>query len=200
MTAVAAITTGLSLWANYENKKSVDRYADEANDFAEMSGEYARESAEMDILGGQMAMQSAQTDATFHTINSEIQAMEAMIESGQVLKEGERFRKKQKLLFLKNGVDLTGSPLLVLEETRVETQKQVEALEQRAKNIKRLGIAQAGAIRSEGRARLFQAEQIAGARIFEADTERKRVRYQGRAAKSQARTQMFNTNISGLFA
>lgn len=36
------------------------------------------------------------------------------------LEESERTRKLQKMMYLKSGVDLTGSPLLVMEETRAK--------------------------------------------------------------------------------
>jgi hypothetical protein len=57
--------------------------------------------------------------------------------------DAEKARKTQKMAYLASGVDLSGSPLLVMEETRAKG-------EENAKNIKDRGYAQAAITRAQG--------------------------------------------------
>lgn len=59
------------------------------------------------------------------------------------LAEAERHRRMQKMLFLKSGVTLEGSPLLVMEETRAKG-------EENAKNVREGGQARADLTRQQG--------------------------------------------------
>lgn len=54
-------------------------------------------------------------------------AEESRVEAERREEEGRRFQASQGLGFLKSGVSLAGSPLLVLAETGEETQRQVTA-------------------------------------------------------------------------
>lgn len=57
--------------------------------------------------------------------------------------EADKVRKTQKIAYLTSGVDLEGSPLLVMEETRNKG-------EENAKNIKESGYARAKLTREQG--------------------------------------------------
>lgn len=72
-----------------------------------------------------------------------------------------RFEASQKVGFLKSGVTLEGSPMLVLEDTRREGAKEVEA-------IRRTGRAQAESLRDQGRVALIQGILGGGASFSKA--------------------------------
>lgn len=71
--------------------------------------------------------------------------------------EGEKFKARQKMLFVKGGVSLEGSPLLILEETKRETAKQVLALNDRAAMVEAFTTDQARRLRRQGRGALLSS-------------------------------------------
>jgi len=81
-----------------------------------------------------------------------LQAEESQAEAQRVANNRRKFRKRQKLAFLKNGVTLAGSPLLVLEETIRESQEEVNAIARRGTAQAKLRFQQAAIKRSTGRA------------------------------------------------
>lgn len=83
-----------------------------------------------------------------------VSAREARLEQEQT----EDFRKRQKVAYLASGVDLSGSPLLVMEETRRKGAENVN-------EILQSGAAGSSAARAEGR---IQASQLksSGRRAF----------------------------------
>ncbi len=94
-------------------------------------------------------------EASLQRQQARIVQRESFREAERVNRENVKFRKRQKLAFLKSGVSLEGSPLLVLEETQILGREEV-------RSILRSGVAQAGLItrkatitRGKGRAALI---------------------------------------------
>ena len=108
------------------------------------------------LAGGFMGKQAADAEAESQQIQAGIAQDEATREAGRVAVERRKFLKRQKLAFLKNGVTLEGSPLLVLQETEEESQKEVDALVRRGSALGFLGRSRARITRRKGRAALVR--------------------------------------------
>lgn len=114
------------------------------------------------ILGGGAAQQESGYQAELAAQQAESRAIEQERVSAREARleqeNAEDFRKRQKVAYLASGVDLSGSPLLVMEETRRKGAENVN-------EILKSGSAGASSARAEGR---IQASQIksSGRRAF----------------------------------
>jgi hypothetical protein len=107
------------------------------------------------ILGGIAANNAAQAEADRLEQQGRIAQQESLEEAQRKADENRKFSKVQKLAFLKNGVTLEGSPLLVLDETLDEGQKEVDAEVRRGNAQATLHNQKAAQTRNEGRAQLL---------------------------------------------
>ncbi len=107
------------------------------------------------IFGGLAADKAAKDEA--HAIEREafLARQETLEEAKRLDEEHQRFLARQSVMFLKGGVTLSGSPLLVLELTREEKDKQIRALKNRADALYNLGRRRASRVSSAGRAKLI---------------------------------------------
>ena len=100
------------------------------------------------ILGGMSANSEAGNQAELAAQQAEARAVENERISAKQARveqsESEDLARRQKVAFLSSGVDLAGSPLLVMEETRRQGAENVQ-------EILRGGQASADASRAEGR-------------------------------------------------
>lgn len=69
--------------------------------------------------------------------------------------EGERLRSKQTMEYVSSGVEVIGTPLLVLRETLSRSYARARSYEQTGLNYENLYRAKAGIMRKEGRAALI---------------------------------------------
>lgn len=107
------------------------------------------------ITSGITSFENSKAVAAAERSQAELAKLESGVEADRVAKENERFKKRQKMLFIKSGIDLTGSPLLVLEETQRESDKQVSAIRAKGTAQRALGFAQAQITENVGRAKLI---------------------------------------------
>lgn len=107
------------------------------------------------IFSGISAQKAADTEASLQREQAELASTEANEEASRVEREAESFRKRQKIMFLKSGVAIEGSPLLILEETQREAQKEADAIRQRGVAQFDLGQARAKQTSRRGRAALI---------------------------------------------
>lgn len=112
-------------------------------------------SAGAKIIQGVQQNKAAKAEAAAQEEQGRIQAAEAQAEAQRVANDRRKFRKKQKAAFLKNGITLAGSPLLVLEETRRESQEEVDAIVRRGNAQSRLAFQRASITRAKGRSALL---------------------------------------------
>jgi len=108
-------------------------------------------SAAATITQGFQQKESFDAEANLLEDQGRINAEESQAEAQRVANDRRKFRKKQKLAFLKNGVTLAGSPLLVLEETAFESQQEVNAIARRGTAQAKLQFQSAAIKRSTGR-------------------------------------------------
>lgn len=107
------------------------------------------------IAGGASANAEAKRQAGMATFQAQQQGAEsarlAQREASAISQEAESTRRAQKVAYLKSGVTLEGSPLLVMEGTRVAGQQNVE-------EALRAGGSAAGSAYAEGRIRAQNAK------------------------------------------
>jgi hypothetical protein len=84
------------------------------------------------IFGGLQASQAGAEQAAFAKTQAMQQAAEstrvARKEAGIVAEDADRTRRAQKLGFMKSGVSLEGSPLLLMEQTRMKGAENVDEI------------------------------------------------------------------------
>lgn len=107
------------------------------------------------VAGGIAADKASKKEANLLMDQSRLAQEEALADAKRQADEGRQFIKNQKLAFLKNGVTLAGSPLLVLEETTRIKQEEVNATVRRGNAQSRFYAAQADIARRGGRASLI---------------------------------------------
>ena len=112
-------------------------------------------SAGAQIAGGVAGRGAARIEARAQEEEGALLLLEANEEADRVNTANIKFRKKQKLAFLKRGVVLAGSPLLILEETRREGTEEVESIRRRGQAQFRLSQQRADIFRASGRASLI---------------------------------------------
>jgi len=123
-------------------------------------------SAGTQVAVGRQQQEAAGQEAVLQEEQGRILREEAQVEAERSAKEKRKFLVKQKLAFIKNGVSLEGSPLLVLEETRSESQKEIDAIIRRGSAQQRLAFQRAVITRSKGRAALLGSISGATSNIF----------------------------------
>ncbi len=106
------------------------------------------------ITGGIAAQRAANAEADALAEQAAISRQEALEEAERIDKEHTRFLARQSLLYIKGGVSLSGSPLLVLEETREERRKRVQAQIDKANAGYKFGMKAAERTKAQGRAAL----------------------------------------------
>ena len=100
------------------------------------------------LYGGFAANREAQRQA-------KTTLQQAAIEAQQVAKEDAQFRGRMEVSFLKSGVTLEGTPLLVLEQARKDSMEDI-------KNLKKGAQLRASSIRRQGRDAMIQGVLGAG--------------------------------------
>lgn len=107
------------------------------------------------IISGFAAKQAGEDEADRLRDQGALALAENEVEAERVGKERKKFLARQKLAYLKGGVTLEGSPLLILEEGEEETEKEVEAIFRRGFAQRSLAEQKAAQVETTGRGRLF---------------------------------------------
>lgn len=107
------------------------------------------------VVQGVMGYQAARDEARLINQQGILEQQEAQEEAQRKANEVRKFAARQKLAFLKNGVRLEGSPLLVVDETLTEGQKEVDAITRRGNALRTLRAQEAQITKNRGRAALI---------------------------------------------
>jgi hypothetical protein len=102
-------------------------------------------SAGLNILSGLMGMDAADSRAGALRSRAQLLEREAEADAQRYAAEAAAFKASQKMAFIKSGVQISGSPLDVLDETARVTSENLSAIRAR-------GAAQASSLRSEAAA------------------------------------------------
>lgn len=106
------------------------------------------------IFGG--ASERSENEAEARDIESQaaLARSENLEEARRQRREDRKFLAKQSVMFIKGGVSLEGSPLLILEETKEEEEKQFAAGKRQAEARFGFEFNRAERLREQGRAKL----------------------------------------------
>ena len=113
-------------------------------------------SAGAQIAGGISAKKASDKQAEAERRQGILALQEAEEQAERERIEGDRFRARQKMMFIASGVDLAGSPLLVLEDTRIEIEKRVESILRRGRAEESFFKQTAESTTARGKAALVQ--------------------------------------------
>jgi hypothetical protein len=122
---------------------------------------FAGASAGLSILSGLFGYLDAQDAAEQAESRGRLLRMEAEADAERYAEQARGFKATQAQAFLKSGVTLEGSPLDILDETARVASENLSAMRSRAQAEQNQANAQAGQLRSQGRAALIGG--IAGA-------------------------------------
>lgn len=124
--------------------------------------EQTRIASEAAVLAGKSQGIALSFEASFIELEASM-IMSAAVEQAEYLDvNNRRFQARQKVSFLKSGVDLSGTPLMVLAETRIEGLKEIESILEQAERVADLSSRRAKLMRREGRARMLSGRISAG--------------------------------------
>lgn len=108
------------------------------------------------VFGGVSANKAAKREAELREQQGRLEFEEALEEADRVSTQVRKFRAEQSMAFIKSGVSLQGSPLLVTEETRQEGEKEVRSIRRRGRRQLDLSLQGANIVRSGGRAAFIE--------------------------------------------
>lgn len=120
------------------------------------------------VASGFAAKKAANNEASLLEDQARIATDEAAQKAQIRATEVRKFAKTQKLAFLKNGVTLEGSPLLVLQDTFDQGQIEVNAITKQGFAQSKLLNAKAQIMRNQGRAALIGGFGDAASSLFSA--------------------------------
>ncbi len=103
------------------------------------------------VFQGFQQKQAAEEEAEDIRQQAQIQRDEADEEARRLDIKNRKFLAKQSLMFVKSGVTLSGSPMLVLQETREESAKESAAVSKRGIAQFELGQKKAARLEKAGR-------------------------------------------------
>ena len=111
--------------------------------------------AALQIIGGIVANRAARRESKALEKQGNLSIEESEIAAQRQQREGQRMQARQSLAFLKSGVSLIGSPLLVLQDTQKEANFQAEATRRSGAARRRLLRDTARNVRTRGAAGIF---------------------------------------------
>ncbi len=106
------------------------------------------------IFGGLSGRSQGESEAQDIEGQAALERSENLEEARRKRVEDRKFLAKQSVMFVKGGVSLEGSPMLVLEETEFEKEKQFAAGKNQANARFQFGMNKAQRVREQGRAKL----------------------------------------------
>lgn len=109
------------------------------------------------VYSGYQANQSAKKSASLQEQQGALNRDEALQEASRIRDEGFRFKQEQMMQFVGAGVEITGTPLLLMRETEIQANAEAAATEKRGYAESDLANANAKITRSEGRAQLISS-------------------------------------------
>ncbi len=107
------------------------------------------------LYAGYSAHKAAQQEADALEGQASLERAELQEESRRQSIQDRKFLAKQGLMFVKGGVSLAGSPMLVLEETAEEAAKQKTARTNQLNARYNFGVSKAQRVESSGRSKLI---------------------------------------------
>lgn len=120
------------------------------------------------IYQGVSANQSAKGEASLMRQQGELERAESYREAARLRDEGYRFKQVQMMAYISSGVEIQGTPLLVMGETSSMAEYEAKAEESRGDAALSLASANAKIRKREGRAELISGIVGAGTSLGKA--------------------------------
>jgi hypothetical protein len=118
---------------------------------------FAGASAAMDLLGGVFSYMASNEAAKTAESRGRMLRMEAEADALRYAEQARGFKAQQKVAYLKSGVDLSGSPLAILDESARVAQENISAIRARGEAAEMGQKQQAAQARAGGRMALVNA-------------------------------------------
>ena len=123
-------------------------------------------SAAGSLIGGLSAYQAGQRQAEEIQFQGQMALQEAFRSASIVREEGRDFAATQSLQFIGSGVELAGSALITIAQTKKYADTEAQALEAQGEAVAAYASRRAAVAKSEGRASLIGSIFSAGASLF----------------------------------
>jgi hypothetical protein len=123
-------------------------------------------SAAGDLYSGISAYKSSKKTASLMEQQGQIQFAESRVEAYRMRDEGRRLQQEQMMAYISNGVEISGTPLLVMAETVSMSDFEAAAEEKRGQAAADLANANAKITRSEGKAQMISSIFKAGGSLL----------------------------------
>jgi hypothetical protein len=155
---VGAIQLGQKLFSSRKKKKKAKRQAEEDKKRSQANKREAEFESKAILFGGAFSNTVSQAEAAFSIAEANINRVETLRDARFKFDDDQKFRAIQKLAFLKSGVEIQGTPMLILDETFRKSLEELDANVSRAESIKKLAKRRANILKLEGRAKLLASE------------------------------------------
>jgi len=142
-----------------ERDKASDRARRIMATYGMAYGEAMKYAASLEESAGMWENYAAQSQATISNAGVYMDVSDIYQDSVRVAIESDRFMKNQELQMLKNGIDMVGTPLLVLQETMNAGEMELEALDKRAENTLKLQNMNYKTLMLSGKVKELQGKQ-----------------------------------------
>lgn len=109
------------------------------------------------LFSGFSSLQSSNTQALWQETEGKMAKADADRRANIALDEGYRTEQQQAMQFIGAGVELQGTPLLVLKETRYKTELEAESIRTTGRNMNILAKQKASITRNEGRSAMISS-------------------------------------------
>lgn len=107
------------------------------------------------IYSGVSSYQSGKASAKLQKEQGALQLEEGLFEAGRVRDEGYRYQQEQMMQYIGAGVEIKGTPLLVMAESVAKAEEEAKATERRGYALESFAAQQAKITTNQGRAALI---------------------------------------------
>jgi hypothetical protein len=153
MAVPAAVTVATSLFSIYSSYQQI-KAAKKAGALDQMGinlqSEFAQKAYEADLKAAELAGRQGELEAAAMRVQTALGQKQAAIaveetlaQADQTEVENRKFLAEQSVAFTKSGVDLAGTPLMVLTQTKLDGVRDVQTLTKRARAIGEVGAVEA---------------------------------------------------------
>jgi hypothetical protein len=109
------------------------------------------------LFGGFSAKEAADDSASLQKQEGKLKRDELFREAARIRDEGFRFKQEQMIQYVSSGVEITGTPLLLMQETSIMAEAEAKATEDRGTAIQDLANANAKITKKQGKAALISS-------------------------------------------
>ena len=114
------------------------------------------------LASGYSNMKSAETQSMFESLQGEATKLDYEHKSYLALDAGYRLRQQQAMEYIGAGVEIQGTPLLMLKETARRTEVEAESIKRTGGNLNIVSQMNASSTKNQGRSGMISSIMTAG--------------------------------------